>query len=44
MPKHLLQKIPKPLLTLIAALAAGVGVSYYWRVFYYLDTDRKSVV
>ena len=44
MPKHLLQKIPTPLLTLIAALAAGVGVSYYWRVFYYLDTRLPPLV
>ena len=40
MPKQLLQKIPKPLL----ALAAGVGVSYYWRVFYYLDTRLSPLV
>ena len=44
MPKHLLQKIPRPLLALFAALAAGVGVSYYWRVFYYLDTRLSPLV
>ena len=36
MPKFV-SKIPKPLLALAAALAAGVGVSYYWRVFFSLD-------